>query len=729
MPSKPRIQNLSPELRQRAERATTKESVKQVPPRTEFDAQRLLHELEVHQIELEMQNAELRIARNDIEQLLEKYTDLYDFAPVSYFTLAASGIIRLVNLTGATLVGTERSRLIGKSFDLLVSPSARPAFNTFLEQVLTNHTKQSIDSHLLQKKGDLLRPISIEARCSPNGDECRIAIMDITARTHAEMALRESEEFNRSITESSPDCITILDLAGNLLLFVHGAHEFLGNDTTEPYLDRPWLDFWSGEDRQAAHIAITAALTADKGNFVGYIKNLNCEPKWWDVRVSPILNADGRVMRILIVSRDITERKQSELIQRRNEVLFAALIEQAPVGVYVLDAAFRLQQANPTAQKLFSGIHPLIGRDFFEIVHLLWSKRVATGVISKFRKTMKTGILYQSAEFTHERRDARQEEIYEWQIQRVTLPAGEYGVVCFFTDITARKKAEAAQRNFDVLTASNLKLTQEIVQRQKLEEALYETREEQTRLLIQSRLQEIQMRDLSHQTIHLQENERKRISRELHDVIAQTLVGINVSVASLYHGAAGNVVEFQQRIEHTRTLVEKSVEVVHRFARELRPTMLDDLGLIPALQTFMKGFMEETGIRVSLKIFAGIEKSDDTVRTSLYRIAQEALSNVNRHANASHAEVSITDLGDTIRMQITDDGKGFQIDETLGTNKQKRLGLIGMRERAEMIGGAFDIQSSVGQGTSVQIEIPIGPTHRRISSKKKSLTHNSVESS
>ena len=116
-----------------------------VVPKSDADAKRLLHELQVHQIELEMQNAELRQARDELEVALDNYTDLYDFAPSGYFTLAVTGAIRQANLTGATMVGIERSRLVGQSFVRLVSAEFRPAFSTFLEQVIAGQTKQAGD--------------------------------------------------------------------------------------------------------------------------------------------------------------------------------------------------------------------------------------------------------------------------------------------------------------------------------------------------------------------------------------------------------------------------------------------------------------------------------------------------------------------------------------------------------------------------------------------------------
>ena len=140
---------------------------------------------------------------------------------------------------------------------------------------------------------------------------------------------------------------------------------------------------------------------------------------------------------------------------------------------------------------------------------------------------------------------------------------------------------------------------------------------------------------LSRQLLLAQEEERKKISRELHDVIAQTLTGINVRLATLKNKASFNTKGLERNIARTQRLVEHSVNIVHRFARELRPTVLDDLGLIPALHTFMKRFREQTGIRVSLSAFAAVEHVNGDKRTVLYRVAQEALNNVARHAQAS----------------------------------------------------------------------------------------------
>ena len=271
------------------------------------------------------------------------------------------------------------------------------------------------------------------------------------------------------------------------------------------------------------------------------------------------------------------------------------------------------------------------------------------------------------------------------------------------------------------LAASNDKLEKEIVRRQAVEESLREflkkSEHHQHQLLEQSdRLQE-QLRQLSRQIISTQEEERKKISRELHDIIAQTLTGINLRLAALKKEAALNPQGLDRSIAKTQRLVEKSVDIVHRFARELRPATLDDVGLIPTLHSFMKSFSTQTGVRAHLTAFAGVEKLDAAKRTVFYRVAQEALTNVARHAQASRVEVSIQKLHSAARMEIKDDGRSFQAERLLHARGNKRLGLLGMKERVEMVGGTFGIESAPGQGTTVQVNFPFA--HDREDALKK----------
>jgi len=160
---------------------------------TDHDTLRLLHELQVHQIELEMQNAELHQARHDVESLLVKYTDLYDFAPVGYFTLDRSSVISEANLSGARLLGVERSRLIDRRFGLFVAPADRSTFAAILEKVFTNTTILSCELTLSTEEIDP-RQVRIEAIAAASGQECRMVVADITELQRARQDLLKSQK-------------------------------------------------------------------------------------------------------------------------------------------------------------------------------------------------------------------------------------------------------------------------------------------------------------------------------------------------------------------------------------------------------------------------------------------------------------------------------------------------------------------------------------------------------
>ena len=176
------------ELRRRAEELLQKTTAETPLSPTEAEPLKLLHELQVHQAELEMQNAELRHAREELETALERYTDLYDFAPVGYFTLDRVAVIRDMNLTGAALLGIERSRLIGRRFDSFVSEEGRPAFTAFLAKLAESRERETYEAPLTQNGGRLLH-VQIQGTSAESGKEARLAVMDISERKRMEAKL------------------------------------------------------------------------------------------------------------------------------------------------------------------------------------------------------------------------------------------------------------------------------------------------------------------------------------------------------------------------------------------------------------------------------------------------------------------------------------------------------------------------------------------------------------
>jgi signal transduction histidine kinase len=272
--------------------------------------------------------------------------------------------------------------------------------------------------------------------------------------------------------------------------------------------------------------------------------------------------------------------------------------------------------------------------------------------------------------------------------------------------ILLKQFVETLSRRTVELAASNQELSVEIIQRKAAELALHKSEHHYSQLLKKSDSLQEQLRQLSRQILSAQEEERKRISRELHDVIAQTLTGINLRLATLKKNASINTKGLDRNIANTQRLVEKSVDIVHDFARELRPAVLDDLGLIPALHSFVKLFSKRTRLHVHLKVFAGVEEFDIDQRTILYRVAQEALNNVSRHAHASRVEVNIEKQAEDICMTIKDDGKSFDVDRVFNGSGPKRLGLLGMKERLEMVDGSFGVESVLGKGTTIMACLP-----------------------
>jgi PAS domain S-box-containing protein len=426
--------------------------------RSDVETGRLVHELEVHQIELEMQNAELQRARVEVEAALERYTELYDFAPVGYFSIDQQGLVQEVNLAGAAMLGMARSRILQRRLRGFVSPTSRPAVDAFLEAVFARPGKQACEALLLTATG--------------------------------------------------------------------------------------------------------AAFWAD----------------------------------------------------------LSASSEALPKG----------------------------GRNWCRLA---------------------------------------------------------------VSDIAALKRGEMAQRRVEALAAANQEADREIARRRAVEASLRESEQTQRELLAESLRLHAQLRHLTHQILLTQEEERRRISRQLHDEISQILVGINVQLDALAVASAIDPNALRRRIVRTRRQIGKSIDIVHHFARELRPSLLDDLGLIPALRSLVKELAGRKGLRIQFIAYAGVEALGSVHRTMLYRVTQEALTNVVRHAHARRATVRILRIPDAVRLEIHDDGKSFPVERILSAKLGGHLGLVGMRERVEMLGGRFTVESVPGKGTTVKAEIPfdLGP--------------------
>ncbi|MEX2608107.1 MAG: sensor histidine kinase, partial [Kiritimatiellia bacterium] len=274
-------------------------------------------------------------------------------------------------------------------------------------------------------------------------------------------------------------------------------------------------------------------------------------------------------------------------------------------------------------------------------------------------------------------------------------------------DITALKDAAEARRHVEILTHFNEKLQREIVRRQAVEEALRKSERHQTELLERARELQEKLRELSHLNLHTMEKERKRISRDLHDDVVQSLVGINFDLESLVVIPGITPEALKEKIAQTQQLVEESVQSILTFAHALRPPGLDDLGLVVSLNTLLADFTRRTDMEVHFVPIDEMDQLSGDQRIALYRIVQTALANVEEHSQATRVELRITQTADTLQIEVTDNGISFDVPGQEALRRGQHLGLISMRERTEMMGGTFEIESTPGKGTRLVIQIPL----------------------
>ena len=207
-------------------------------------------------------------------------------------------------------------------------------------------------------------------------------------------------------------------------------------------------------------------------------------------------------------------------------------------------------------------------------------------------------------------------------------------------------------------------------------------------------------RDALRRVVRAQEQERRRLARELHDETGQALASILLGLRSAED--ASDLAAQREAVARLRELVVTTLHDVRRLAVELRPTALDDFGLVPALERLAESFREGSGVELEVESRLGEERLAGEIETAVYRIVQEALTNVLKHAGAKHVSILLTRKNEGVSVVIEDDGRGFHPGET----DESRLGLAGMRERVNLLDGALAIESSPGKGTTLVVSVP-----------------------
>jgi signal transduction histidine kinase len=209
------------------------------------------------------------------------------------------------------------------------------------------------------------------------------------------------------------------------------------------------------------------------------------------------------------------------------------------------------------------------------------------------------------------------------------------------------------------------------------------------------------LEQLSARLVDAQEKERRTISRELHDQVGQTLNAVLVEAANLAPRIHADDALSRQYLDNIRKFADSSVNSIRDIALLLRPSMLDDLGLIPALEWQAREVSRRSGIHIKIVAEDLTDSLPDEVRTCIYRLVQEALQNVSRHSGAKNASVTVRQEGGSVFLSVEDDGHGFAPDKTRG------LGMLGMEERVRQLRGQFQVQSSPGKGTAIRVTLPV----------------------
>jgi PAS domain S-box-containing protein len=375
------------------------------------------------------------------------------------------------------------------------------------------------------------------------------------------------------------------------------------------------------------------------------------------ITISPIRDNAREISGASLIARDITDRKQAQKALEESEARFASFMENMPGSAWLKDLRGRYLFANQRVIENASASPTAVdGKTDDE----LWPEKMAAQLKENDRQVIASGQAIQTVE-----RTPQEDEPRYWLVTTFPIPfhasapewIGGIGV-----DITEQKQIE-----------------------QKLQEYTD------------------QLHYLSRRLVEVQEDERRQIARELHDEIGQDLTGLQLIMEVLPHLPSETLLE---KTKQAQALVAELFERVSRLTLDLRPPMLDDLGLLPTLLWHFNRYTALTNIEIRFS-HSGLEKRrfSTDIETAAYRIIQEALTNVARHASANQVEVEVALVPQCLSNRISDNGQGFNFQSALAGGKAG--GLVGMRERAELLGGSLAIQSTPGQGARLEVELPM----------------------
>jgi PAS domain S-box-containing protein len=488
-------------------------------------------------------------------------------------------------------------------------------------------------------------------------------LLDITERKEAEERLRETNEALQTLVTSSPLAIVALDPEGAVTLWNPAAQRMFGWTEEEVVGQRtPWVPV---EKRHEQKVLLD---TLRRGGIVTGMEAVRVRKDGASLHVrisaAPLRDAEGEVVGMLGLIADITEQKAAQEALRESEAMAAGVVESSLDCIVVMDHLGRIVEFNPAAEGTFGySRQEILGRKVADLMPVRYRERHQTAIV-RVVETGEARILGDRIEATGLRSDGTEVPV-ELTITRVAgkEPPQFIGVL---RDITTRKAAEEEVR-------------------QTLER-LRRTDEERRRLLTR--------------VVAAHEEERRRIAGEIHDDSVQVMSAVGIRLEMLHRQLqeTGQV----RVIEQVQRTVRTAVDRLRQLMFELRPPALDRDGLVVAVRMFLDRIQAEDSVIFTLDNRL-LNEPEPSTRLGLYRIIQEAVTNIRKHAQASTATVSLDHREGGTLVRVTDDGVGF--DDSNGS-PPGHLGLSAMREHAEMAGGRLSVRSHPGSGTTVEVWVP-----------------------
>jgi PAS domain S-box-containing protein len=490
--------------------------------------------------------------------------------------------------------------------------------------------------------------------------------VDITERIEAEEALRESELRFRQLAENIQEIFWMTTSAMEELLHVSPAYEKVWGRSLESLRQRPqsWMDAIHTDDRE--RVVGVFEGQRHQGFEVEYrIVRPDGSVRWIRDRRFPVKDESGKVYRLAGIAEDITERKQVIETLRQSEFDLAEAQRVAKLGNWTLDIAAGTVRWSEEIYRIFD-----VDKATFEGTYATF--------VSRVHPDDRPNVLQANAEA---RLDGKPFEIE----YRITTPSGQLKHI--------REIGYASRDRSDDSISTLFGTAQDITERKQAENAFRDS--------------SVQLRALSRRLVELQESERRELSRELHDRVGQNLTALKINIDMLQPALAsrGNE-DVLARVTDSAALLESTMDAIENVMSELRPPMLDDHGLAAALDWHARKFSRRTGIAVAVHAGEPAAPLAPQVEIALFRIAQEALNNIAKHASARRAEIALDQENGDFVMSVRDDGIGFHVGENASDKPKTGLGMATMRERSQAVGGRFEVQALPERGTRLTVRVP-----------------------